>query len=124
MSSKLKRLLRGAAIFAVALSAQFAISGPAFADGPNKTKCEGSGWLCVYDYETRDYGNFSGPNWSWAPYGWDARADWFWNDGASMNACVYEKHGYKGVWLWIPRGATVNSRNFGRSNTWTGAVGC
>jgi hypothetical protein len=117
MAFMLRRLLRGTGFSAVVLSAIVVLSNEAFASD----SCNGSGWLCLYDFSNGDYANFSGPNPSWAPWKWNDRADWVRNDGVSMNACVYQNDGYAGYRVLVPRGVSgfFSPGNFGRSNRWT-----
>lgn len=123
MNSKSKRLIRAAAVGAAVLST-LALSTPAFA----ASKCAGPGYLCVFDYEAKDptkaYGNFGGNNPNWGVYGWDARADWFSNQGVSKNVCVLQLHNYTGSRYTILRGKRWAYPNYGRSNLWTSATKC
>jgi hypothetical protein len=118
MSTTLKHLLQAAALCATVLS----VSSSAFA----ASSCAGAGYLCFFDYETDQFGNVSGNNTSWGalPGNWDARADWFYNQGTSKNVCVFQNHGYTGSRYTILRGKTWQWSNYGRSNLWTSATSC
>lgn len=119
MYSKTRHLVRGAAAGAVMLSA-LAFSNPVFA----ASSCAGAGYLCIFDDETSNFGNFSGNNTNWGVYGWDARADWFYNQGTSKNVCVFQNHNQSGTRYTILRGKTWSWSNYGRSNLWTSATAC
>jgi hypothetical protein len=80
--------------------------------------CGGAGYLCFYDYHTSQYGNVSGNNNNWGNFGWDERADWFYNQGVSCSVRVYQGLTKTGPVLTIARGKTLYWYNIVRSNLW------
>ena len=86
----------------------------AFASG----SCAGAGYLCFYDYGSAQYGNVSGNNSNWSTFGWNDRADWFYNQGNHCSVRVYKHSGGGGGGYSIPRGGTLKWYNIVSSNYW------
>ena len=114
-------------LFATVLSASLVAATAHAADA-----CNGRGWLCLYDNEhpnpNSPYGNLFEDNRDWGSFGWSNRADWYKNDGATHNVCLYDLTGYLGDNRFIPRNAGWyyydEFRNRVSSNDWTTGWSC
>lgn len=106
----------GAAVVSLlaATSAAVVAEGPASAAG----SCNGPGWLCFYDYNTAQYGNVAGNNSNWGAFGWNDRADWFYNQGNFCQVTVYQNANYGGSSVTIPIGWTLTWYDTVSSNWW------
>ena len=115
MKNKIKKSLAVAALGATALGGSLVMSqSPASAAG----SCAGAGYLCFYDYGTATYGNVSGNNGYWGNFGWNDRADWFYNQGTSCTVRVYKDINGGGGGYAITRGSTLRWDNVVSSNYW------
>jgi hypothetical protein len=95
------RVLTAAALSVAALGGAFITAAtPASAAG----SCAGAGWLCFYDYDTSQYGNVAGDNADWRAFGWNDRAEWFYNQGNYCNVTVYEHINRGGIGIGLDRG--------------------
>jgi hypothetical protein len=115
MANRLKRLVAVAALVMGFAGSTVAITAaPASAAG----SCNGAGWLCFYDYGSATYGNVAGDNYAWGAFGWNDRADWFYNQGNYCSVRVYRDNGGGGGGYLIPRGSTLTWYNTVSSNYW------
>ena len=88
--------------------------------------CAGPGYLCFYDYQSQQYGNVAGSNRAWSAFGWNDRADWFYNQGTSCNVRLYRDRDYnenslpwfKSSYITLDRGQTASWTNEVSSNKW------
>lgn len=86
-------------------------------------QCNGPGWLCFYDYGTSTWGNVSGNNDNWANFGWNDRADYFYNYGRYYDVCIYEHWKRQGQAVFLPIGYEVYWYNIVSSNAWVTSGG-
>jgi hypothetical protein len=103
----------------ISASGLAATYSPAMAVG----SCNGPGWLCFYDYGTSTYGNVSGNNNNWGNFGWNDRADWFYNWGNYYNVCIYQHSNRGGAAVYLPIGYQVTWYNIVSSNAWVTSGG-
>lgn len=115
MKSVLKRCMTCIASGGLALAVQAGSAGEAHAS----SSCSGAGYLCFYDYATSNYGNLAGTNANWAVFGWNNRADWFYNQGNYQQVCIYAGTTYAGSSYNLWRGETYEWANTVSSNRWT-----
>ena len=108
------------AVAAVAMSVCVAGGAAAVTTGPASAaaSCAGAGYLCFYDYNTAQYGNVAGNNSNWGAFGWNDRADWFYNQGTSCSVRVYQHASGGGSGYSIARGNTLSWANIVSSNYW------
>ena len=115
VKKKLSRALAAATVgISLAGGAMVASAVPAHA----ASSCAGAGYLCFYDYGTAQYGNVSGNNGYWGNFGWNDRADWFYNQGNSCTVRVYKDLNGGGGGYAITRGSTLRWDNIVSSNYW------
>jgi len=67
------------------------VSQVSHAKCPNKRDCP-KGSLCFDDIDTSEKtcGKVQGTNKNWGDFGWNDRADHFYNNGRTHNSCVYK----------------------------------
>lgn len=133
----LKKTLAGVAV-SIALIAGLAMSsahaGSCPQDGARSCTY---GALCFVDfwYDRKDNKDKCGrvhgtnPNWGFFSYNWNDKADYFFNNGASYEACVWRNDNYDGGWGWggsrhIRRGDYTTYSNTVTSNSWTKGKKC
>lgn len=80
--------------------------------------CGGAGYLCFYDNGTSQYGNVSGNNNNWGNFGWNDRADWFYNQGTSCSVRVFQHINKGGAAHRIYKGYSLTWSNIVSSNLW------
>lgn len=98
---KIKKIV-SAAIAAGAVASIATFATPASAD-VSYPHCPKSGYLCFVDYP-HDKGRVKDANADWRKFGWDNRADAFYNGGRSCTARVYTGYNYSGARLNMARG--------------------
>lgn len=118
-SIKHKRVLpKALAVLALSISAAyFASSAYAMCD---------AGYTCFQDYDAKPkkWGQVKGTNSNWGRFGWNDKADWFFNNGRTYSNCIYEHANYRGSRVLLKRGWAVEWRNIVSSNRWTKASSC
>jgi len=128
-SSKVMRmLLFSSAMLAGFTYTQLANAGSCPQEG---AKSCSSGYLCFIEWKNNKCGKVYGTNSNWTDFGWNDRAEYFYNNGNSYDVCIYEHAGYNpGFWgrfagkTLIKRG-DYNSAYFGVSaNRWTSQSSC
>lgn len=81
-----------------------------------------AGYTCFTDYETGKTSRVQGNNDNWGNFGWNNRADYFYNNGRVSNNCLYNLYDQKGSKFLLKRGQAVIWRNVVSSNKWTSAT--
>ncbi|MES9972422.1 MAG: hypothetical protein ABW092_20505 [Candidatus Thiodiazotropha sp.] len=82
------------------------------------------GATCFKDYETSRWGQVFYNNYDWGAFGWDDRADLFWNNGRTHNNCLHAVSAHDPSWasglsVLLYRGQWLTWRNTVSSNFWT-----
>jgi hypothetical protein len=86
------------------------------------------GATCFLDNETNRWGKVFDDNGYWGAFGWNDRADYFYNNGRTHNICLYEHASHdprgRGNRVLLPRGGSVYWSNIVSSNLWTRGRDC
>jgi hypothetical protein len=78
---------------------------------------------CFKDFESGRWGKIFGNNRHWGDFGWNDRADYFYNNGRTHDICLYQHAATdprgRGSHVRLPKGRWVIWHNIVSSNVWT-----
>jgi hypothetical protein len=86
------------------------------------------GKTCFLDYESNQWGQVEFDNKNWTAFGWNDRADYFYNNGRTHNICLHQ-HANEDPRGWgerriVTRGQSLYWPNIVSSNRWTQESDC